>query len=532
MGVLSRRFVVTAPEFRLQGLNSSVFGANAGLGTASFFSPSGVVTGATFSSLGTSALNFNTALVGVPINVGDTWATVVAANPINTTFVIKSGIHRLQSVTPKAGQKFIGEIGAVMSGAKVITASGSFSNPWRFLGQTQGSGPAAEDSALCHYIPESGTITYVNPCADPEDLFLDSVCLERVHNLGEGGPGKWFFDYANDIVYCWDNPNGHVAEISDTRQAFIFGSGGSVVIGNLVIEKYANSGTQATVNLGDDWLMNRCEVRYNHYAGVYTGDRAILQNSYLHRNGCFGIIGSGADVIVQDNEVAYNNNYPVQIYNSYNGAGGSKWVFAERLIVQRNFSHHNGGPGFWTDINNYDITYRNNTLEDNYRAGLFHEISYLCKIHDNTCRRNGRISVYAPFDSVDGQISVTNSSDVEVYNNVVEDNGAEAAIAANQDGRRGPGTHGAWELTNLYVHHNTTTALNATAETGKTGMVGDDAMYNTHNNKWDYNQYTLGSNAHYFWVSNGAGGANLANLSQWHSAGYDTHSYASDPAFP
>lgn len=41
------------------------------------------------------------------------------ANPEGTTFVIKAGVHRRQSVKPKAGMTFVGEAGAVLDGENV-----------------------------------------------------------------------------------------------------------------------------------------------------------------------------------------------------------------------------------------------------------------------------------------------------------------------------------------------------------------------------------------------------------------------------
>ena len=70
-------------------------------------------------------------------------------------------------------------------------------------------------------------------------------------------------------------------------------------------------------------------------------------------------------------------------------AGGSKWVHTTNLIVRGNFSHHNDGPGLWTDINNIYSRYENNVVEDHRRGGIFHEISYDAVMRTNTLRRNG-----------------------------------------------------------------------------------------------------------------------------------------------
>src|SRR6266545_6465877 len=54
-----------------------------------------------------------------------------------TTFLIKAGVHRLQSVTPKSGMSFIGETGTVLSGARLLTTFSQVGSYWVVSGQTQ-----------------------------------------------------------------------------------------------------------------------------------------------------------------------------------------------------------------------------------------------------------------------------------------------------------------------------------------------------------------------------------------------------------
>ena len=52
----------------------------------------------------------------VLIQPGENIQTVVNAHAAGTTFVIKAGVHRRQTIRPKAGMTFIGEPGAVLDG--------------------------------------------------------------------------------------------------------------------------------------------------------------------------------------------------------------------------------------------------------------------------------------------------------------------------------------------------------------------------------------------------------------------------------
>jgi hypothetical protein len=52
----------------------------------------------------------------VYIAVGENWQSKVNANAVNTKFCIRAGVHHAQTVTPKNGQEFWGEEGAIMDG--------------------------------------------------------------------------------------------------------------------------------------------------------------------------------------------------------------------------------------------------------------------------------------------------------------------------------------------------------------------------------------------------------------------------------
>ena len=55
-------------------------------------------------------------LSGVVVRPGESIQAAVDANPGGTTFVIKAGVYRGQEVSPKAGNIFVGESGAVLDG--------------------------------------------------------------------------------------------------------------------------------------------------------------------------------------------------------------------------------------------------------------------------------------------------------------------------------------------------------------------------------------------------------------------------------
>ena len=441
---------------------------------------------------------------GTTIEPGEDIQAKVTAAANGTTFVLKAGVHRMQSITPKTGQTFVGEAGAILSGARVLTSFTRSGSAWVASGQTQQGTQIGDTTEVCR--------TTAVRCGFPEDLFINSAPLKHVASINEGGAGKWHFDYGNDKIYFWDDPTGKTVETSVTRVAF-GGNATGVVLRSVVVEKYATPSFEAAINLGDGWILEDSEVRWNHSTGVWTNSRSISRRNKIHHNGTFGFMGAGDNILVENNEVSYNNWAG---YNSYWGAGGSKWVFTKSLVVRGNFSHHNDGPGFWTDINNIYTVYENNTIEDNERGGIFHEISYDAIIRNNTLRRNGLDKAFTWWTTGAG-IEVVSSRNVEVYGNVLEDNWQGIT---GLDDHRGNGNDGPWTLVNMNVHDNKVTSRLTTKGAGRTGVVdssGTAAFSATANNRFRQNTYTLGVNAQYFIWTNGE-----RTETEWRSFGHDT----------
>jgi len=459
----------------------------------------------------------------VEILPGQSIQAIVDGHPAGTTFLLKAGVHRMQTITPRTGDTFSGEMNGTtrlttLSGARLLTGWTADGARWYVSGQTQGGTPQVRAEDACR--PTHSRCSYA------EDLFFDNVMKYHEDVLAEVGPGEWFFDYGADRIYVGDNPAGHSVETSVTPALFNQSSADDVTLQNLIIEKYASPTATAAVNLGyspygaDDWVVTGSEVRWNHGAGIGLDTKTAARGNYVHHNCGFGFVGAGTGVVVESNEIAYNNiaagsSTTTCGYNAYWGAGGSKWVWTTNLIVRGNFSHHNDGPGLWTDINNIHTVYENNVIEDNTRGGIFHEISYDATIRNNTLRRNGTAKDYAWWTTGAG-IEIVSSRNVEVYGNTVVDNWQ--GITGLND-HRGSGNFGDYTLTNLNVHDNTITSRVTDAGAGRTGVVetaGTEAFSAAANNRFQRNTYVLGTNAKYF-MWNAADHSEFA----WQSFGQD-----------
>ncbi|MBI5387773.1 MAG: right-handed parallel beta-helix repeat-containing protein [Verrucomicrobia bacterium] len=436
------------------------------------------------------------------ISPGEDIQARVNAAPPGTTFLLKSGTHRMRSVVPRNGDTFTGEAGTVLSGARLLANLSRSGLCWVAKSQiprdrnTAGEAPCRSGHARCNHA---------------EDLFLDDAPLLHMPTLAEVGPGKWHFDYDAGQVYLGDDPTGKKVEISVTPKAFT-GPATNVTIRNLTIEKYANPTQQATVELGTGWIIEDCESRWNHFTGIAMGPRSIARRNRVHHNGCFGFHGAGDHILVANNEIAHNG---FAGYDPFWGAGGSKWVYTSHLIVRDNFSHHNRGPGLWTDINNIHTLYENNTVEDNERGGIFHEISYDAIIRTNTARRNGTGKAF-PHWTTGAGIEIVSSQNVEVCGNTLEDNWQGIT---GLDDHRGTGNAGPWTLTNLNVHGNVVTSRIADPGGGRTGIIdtkGTGAFTASANNRFRENTYFRGTNrSNFLWMGK------VLDATDWQRFGQD-----------
>jgi len=287
-------------------------------------------------------------------------------------------------------------------------------------------------------------------------------------------------------------------------EAFSSGAKGVSII-NLEIRDYNTSSEWrgAVVGMGGDWLIESCEIHHNRVAGIYLekGDPVVRGNN-IHHNGRSGLSVRYTDGgLLENNEIAHNN-YKDEWNWGIEGGGGKMWSTTD-LVIRGNWSHHNHGPGIWTDYDNIGTVYEDNVLEDNYANGIFHEISYDAVIRNNVIRRNG-------FDHDGwlwgGGIMIASSQNVEVYGNVIEDN--YNAISMTRQSR-GSGEYGEWTLANNYVHDNT--VINS-GLSGAAQDVHNDNIYHS-GIRYENNSYT--GDVGWWWM-NGE-----VSWSEWQSYGHD-----------
>lgn len=337
-------------------------------------------------------------------------------------------------------------------------------------------------------------------CNRREDLFVDGKVYERRPDLAGLGPGEWY--YENGGAYLADDPTGRAVELSVTPVAFA-GDARDVVVENLVVEKYASDAQYGAIHLerARGWLISDVTARWNHGVGLFFGPETRISGGSFSHNGQLGIGGTGEGATIEGVEIAFNNYAG---YNSGWEAGGTKFAYTKNLIVRDSCVHHNAGPGLWTDIDNAGVLYEGNKVFLNTDDGIKHEISYDAIIRNNMVAHNGT----SEFDVWlwSSQILIQNSSNVEVYDNLVEvsDRFGNGIGVIHQD--RGEGEQGPWHAVHNRIHHNTIVHLGPRGQNGVVMDTDDDWYWAEADNRFDWNRYIVATPRRGYWTSHGSGG--------------------------
>lgn len=424
----------------------------------------------------------------VVLNAGDSIQQAVDQNPAGTTFMLNPGIYRLQSVQPKDGDSFFGASwGVILSGAQVLDSFGQENGLWVAYNQYQQGQP-------------NGYCDPQHPgCMYPEDLFYDGNPLVHVTDISQVQPGTWYFDYANHKIYLADVPYGHLVETSVARSAF-YGPAANVTISGMCIEKYAvpaQFGAVGDQYPGPNWTISNTEERWNHGAGIFLGNGSQALNNLVHHNGQKGIGGNGQNILVQGNEISFNNWGG---FDTTWEAGGAKFAQTNGLVVRGNSVHDNVGNGLWNDVDSYSTLYENNVVTNNIGgAGIAYEISYFATIRNNVVKNNSWYGVPWMWGA---QILIQNSNNVSVYGNTVDVSDAYGNGIGIIQQDRGSGAYGPHLSFNDFVYSNSITYRGAQGASGEACDYNEPTLLATQNNWFDYNSYhvTDPTASHWMWA--------------------------------
>jgi hypothetical protein len=348
----------------------------------------------------------------------------------------------------------------------------------------------------------------------------------------------------NVFIGAYDGTNGAVLD-GQSRTAHAFhGTAHHVVIRNLIVRNYTAPTQYGMIQIwGSYALIQNNEITgATAGAGVWAGSHALVIANKIHNNAQEGykVVHDGTNsqpavgTLFDSNEIAHNN--PTHGYWDSGEQGGGKAVNTQHLTFWYNYSHDNGGPGFWTDVNNIYTIYWFNKSRNDFN-GIEHEISFDASIIGNDLQDMGSQSYHSKCPSFYfscAGVAVENSGGstgnhagiIEIAHNTIKPGQYGRAIALREQNRGScgcPYSSDPYRVRNVWVHHNTvdvTNGLKNEPMIGAAAESGNQAMFNSRNVRFDYNDYTGFGATHFFAWPNWA----FNDFAGWQRLGQDTHS--------
>ncbi|WP_448208380.1 carbohydrate-binding domain-containing protein [Azospirillum sp. sgz302134] len=426
----------------------------------------------------------------VVLKPGDSIQDAINANPTGTTFELQAGVYRGAHFTPKEGQSFVGDPGAVLNGSILLNSWQSSGSLWKQSGLPAPLAPAGVGANGS----ELPTLR--------EDLFVNDTLYKRVGSLAEVKDGTWYYDKATQTAYMAHNPAGEKVEMSSTPTA-IDGSAGNVTLKNLTVEKYASAAQTGAIQVGGSgWTVENVTARFNHGNGMSIGQGTTVTGGHYVDNGQVGIGAWKADNAQIIGIESARNNYAN--FDDLWDAGGLKITESTGVTVRDSFIHDNNGTGLWFDIDMAKVLVENNTIAENRGPGILYEISRDAVFRNNDLLLNGKTGQW-----LDAQVRIQNSSNVEVTGNHMEAADGAGGVALLHE-YRGSGRFGERTTQNNSIHDNEIVNLGSNVLSGfQVNYQQDQAA--GFNNTWNNDTWTVPSGSQARWMFN-------SSLMDWNSA--------------
>lgn len=357
-----------------------------------------------------------------------------AAQP-GDTVIIHGGIYRESVVVEKSGTRESPIRFEAARAARVIVTGADRLTEWRREG-SDGSPDRIYSAPWPHSFINWNAETHAHPDDEhhrvigrAEQVFVDDYPLHQVLSRAQMSRGTFFADLENKRLYVWLSTNAEIPAAADqqpridasVRNILWESRGDFVQVRGIRFRYAANRAQEAAVQLiGRGALAEDCVFeRTNSIGASFTGPDQTARRCEFIDNGQMGFGAARAHNLRITDCLIRNNN----IKNFSRGweAGGDKIVLSRGVVLERSRFIGNRGNGIWFDIGNEDCTVRNCLIADNEDCGIFYEISYGLKAHDNVIIGNGFAAGRGAWGAASG-ISISSSPGCVIERNLIVGN--------------------------------------------------------------------------------------------------------------
>lgn len=254
-----------------------------------------------------------------------------------------------------------------------------------------------------------------------EQIAVNGYLLRQVPSGSQLAPGSFFADVTNQVLCVWDSANRDLNQVlveASVRQEILRVQGDFVQLSGLRFRYAANPAQRGAVVLaGRHNVMEDCRVeRMNASGATFAGENAVVRRCVFRDNGQLGFGANRAHRLLFTDCLVENNN--TKNFDRGWEAGGNKLVLCREAVLQRSRFVRNHGNGVWFDIGNEDCTVRQCLIAENDDSGIFYEISFNLRAHDNVIVGNGFAATGGAWGAQAG-ISVSSSPGCLIERNIL-----------------------------------------------------------------------------------------------------------------
>lgn len=359
-----------------------------------------------------------------------------------------------KSITRAATHAVAGDIVVIHAGIYrervVVKASGTAGNPVRFQAATgehvvvtgadrltgwqkENDGGQIYSTAWLHkFISWNASMThpddqYHRVIGRCEQVAINNYLLRQVLSAEQLAPGTFFVDLINKTLRVWDMADRDLNKVfveASSRQEIFRVEGDHVQLRGLHFRYAANMAQHGAIVLAGRYnTMEDCVIESMNSSGAsFRGEDAVVRRCVFRENGQLGFGASRAHRLLFTESLVENNN--TKNFDRGWEAGGNKLALCRDAVLERSRFLRNRGNGIWFDIGNTNCIVRQCLIADNEDAGIFYEISFTLKAHDNVIVRNGFGANPGAWGAQAG-ISLSSSPGCVIERNI---------IAANREG--------------------------------------------------------------------------------------------------